>query len=55
MKLPARIKPNVSTYEKSQETMALLKILAIATRQIVEGNVVPAREAIRALRRKIAR
>ena len=46
---------DVATYEQTQETMALLKILALGTRQIEEGKVVPAREAIRALRSKIAR
>ncbi|CAG0927247.1 MAG: hypothetical protein EFKGCFLK_00181 [Rhodocyclaceae bacterium] len=33
---------DVATYEEAQETMALLKILALGTRQIEEGKVVPA-------------
>ena len=46
---------DVATYEQTQETLALLKILALGNREIGEGKVVPAAEAIRALRRKIAR
>jgi len=41
---------DVASYEQAQETMALLKILALGNRQIEEGKVVPAREAIRDLR-----
>jgi len=46
---------DVASYEQAQETMALLKILALGNRQIEEGKVVPAREAIRDLRAKLAR
>jgi len=46
---------DVASYEQAQETMALLKILALGSRQIEEGKVVPAREAIRDLRAKLAR
>lgn len=46
---------DVASYEQAQETMALLKILALGNRQIEEGKVVPAREAIRELRAKLAR
>lgn len=46
---------DVATYEQTQETMALLKILALGTRQIEEGKVVPAAEAIRSLRKRISR
>lgn len=43
---------DVASYEKTQETMALLKILALGNRQIEEGKVVPAAEAIKRLRAK---
>jgi len=46
---------DVASYEQAQETMALHKILALGNRQIEEGKVVPAREAIRDLRAKLAR
>lgn len=46
---------DVATYEQTQETMALLKILALGNRQIEEGSVVSARDAIARLRRKKAR
>jgi prevent-host-death family protein len=41
---------DVASYEQTQETMALLKILALGNRQIEEGRVVPAVDAIRRLR-----
>jgi prevent-host-death family protein len=41
---------DVVSYEQTQETMALLKILALGNRQIEEGKVLPAAEAIRRLR-----
>ena len=43
---------DVASYEETQATMALLKILALGNRQIEEGKVVPAKEAIRRLRNK---
>ena len=46
---------DVASYEETQETMALLKILALGNRQIEEGKVVPAIVAIRRLRGKKAR
>jgi len=45
---------DVATYEQTQETMALLKILALGKREIDEGKVVPACEAIHAARQRIA-
>lgn len=45
---------DVATYEQTQETMALLKILALGKREIEDGKVVPAAKAIRALRDKLA-
>lgn len=43
---------DVASYEETQETLALLKILALGNRQIEEGKVVPAAEAIRRVRSK---
>ena len=45
---------DVASYEATQETMALLKILALGNRQIAEGKVVTAAEAIKRLRAKEA-
>lgn len=42
---------DIASYEETQETMALLKILALGTRQIEDGRVVSAAAAIRRLRR----
>ena len=41
---------DINTYEQTQETMALLKILAIGNRQIEEGKVQPAADVINRLR-----
>jgi prevent-host-death family protein len=46
---------DVASYEQTQETMALLKILALGNRQIEEGKVVPATAAIKQLRATKAR
>ena len=43
---------DIASYEETQETMALLKLLALGNRQIEEGKVVPAADAIRRLREK---
>ena len=43
---------DVDSYEKTKETMALLKILALGNRQIEEGNVVSAAEAMRSIRER---
>jgi prevent-host-death family protein len=45
---------DVASYEEDQETMALLKILALGNRQIEEGKVVPAADVIKRLREKKA-
>jgi prevent-host-death family protein len=42
----------IADYEKTQETMALLKILALGNRQIEEGEVRPASEVIKHLRER---
>ncbi|MFH1113561.1 MAG: type II toxin-antitoxin system Phd/YefM family antitoxin [Pseudomonadota bacterium] len=41
---------DIESYEQTQETMALLKILALGTRQIEEGKVQPAGDVIQRLR-----
>jgi len=41
---------DIESYEQTQETMALLKILALGTRQIEEGKVQPAGNVIQRLR-----
>ncbi len=41
---------DIKSYEQTQETMALLKILALGMRQIEEGKVSAAEEVIRRLR-----
>jgi prevent-host-death family protein len=43
---------DIASYEQTQETMALLKILALGTRQIEEGKVRPAGEVIIHLRER---
>lgn len=42
---------DIDSYEKTQETVALLKILALGNRQIETGQVQPAAEVIKNLRR----
>ena len=46
---------DVASYEATQETLALLKILALGSREIEEGKVTPAAEAFRRLREKQSR
>jgi prevent-host-death family protein len=41
---------DIESYEQTQETMALLKILALGMRQIEEGKVLPAEDVIKRLR-----
>jgi prevent-host-death family protein len=41
---------DIDSYEKTQETMALLKILALGNRQIEDGKVEPASNVIKRLR-----
>jgi prevent-host-death family protein len=43
---------DIESYEQTQETLALLKVLALGNRQIEEGRTVPATKAIKALRKK---
>jgi prevent-host-death family protein len=44
---------DIESYERTQQTMALLKILALGMRQVEEGNVLPAENAIQRLRKRI--
>ena len=43
---------DIESYEQTQETMALLKILALGTRQIEEGKVQPADDVVQRLRNR---
>ena len=43
---------NIESYEQTQETMALLKILALGNRQIEAGNVESATVVIQRLRER---
>lgn len=43
---------DIASYEQTQDTLALLKILALGNRQIEEGKVLPAGEAIQRLRER---
>jgi prevent-host-death family protein len=45
---------DVASYEATQETLALLKILALGRRQVEEGRTVPAGDVFRRLRKKQA-
>jgi prevent-host-death family protein len=41
---------DIRSYEQAQETMALLKVMALGTRQIEEGKTATAAEVIKRLR-----
>ena len=43
---------DVASYEQTQETLALLQILALGNRQIEAGEVVPAHEVIEDILRR---
>ena len=43
---------DIGTYEQTQETMALLKILAIGNRQIEEGEVQSAASVLKRIRQR---
>jgi prevent-host-death family protein len=43
---------DIRSYEQAQETMAMLKILALGLRQVEEGKVQPASEVIQCLRER---
>lgn len=44
---------DIESYEQTQETMALLKILALGIRQIEEGKVLPAADVIKGVRERV--
>jgi prevent-host-death family protein len=41
---------DVASYEETQETLALLKILALGNQQVEQGKVRPARDVVKRLR-----
>jgi len=41
---------DIASYEETQETMALLKILALGTKQIEQGKVKPVADVVKRLR-----
>jgi prevent-host-death family protein len=43
---------DIESYEQTQETMALLKILALGARQVEEGKVQPAADVVKGLRER---
>ena len=43
---------DIESYEQTQQTMALLKILALGMRQVEEGNVLPAENVIKRIRER---
>jgi prevent-host-death family protein len=43
---------NVRDYDQTQETLALLKILALGNKQIQQGNTVPLTDAIKSIRER---
>jgi prevent-host-death family protein len=45
---------DVASYEEGQETLALLKLLALGGRDIDEGRTTPARDVVGRLRAKTA-
>ncbi|MDY6955141.1 MAG: type II toxin-antitoxin system Phd/YefM family antitoxin [Thermodesulfobacteriota bacterium] len=42
---------DIQSYEQTQKTMALLKILSLGARQIEQGKVLPAEDVIKGLRK----
>lgn len=46
---------DVASYEETQETLALLKILALGNLEIAAGKVKPVAEVVARLRAKVAR
>ena len=52
---PKVVIQDIESYEKTLETMALLKILALGNRQIDEGKVQPAADVINRLREQRSR
>ena len=46
---------DLASYEQTQETMALLQILALSEKDVAEGRVSPVKEAFARIRRRVAR
>jgi prevent-host-death family protein len=46
---------DIVSYEKTQETLALLKILALGEQQIKEGKTIPLAKAMRRFRERMKR
>lgn len=46
---------DIASYEADQDTLALLKILALGNQQVDQGKVVPAKQAIAAVRQRRAK
>lgn len=44
---------DIHTYEKTQETLALLRILALGEAEVMKGETVPADEAIEVIRQRL--
>ena len=43
---------DIESYEQTQQTIALLKILSLGIRQIEEGMVLPSEDVIKSLRKR---
>ena len=43
---------DIESYEQTEQTLALLKILSLGIRQIEEGKVLPAEDVIKGLRER---
>jgi hypothetical protein len=46
---------DVASYQETQETLALLKILALGSRQVERGEITPLSEVVSRLRSEVAR
>jgi len=46
---------DIVSYEETQESLALLKILALANKQVEQGNIRPARAVFARIRRQLRR
>jgi prevent-host-death family protein len=44
---------DIRSYERAQETLALLKIVALGKKQVEDGKTVPAAEAFKRLRKRL--
>jgi prevent-host-death family protein len=49
---PKAVLQDVASYEETQETLALLKILALGSQQVERGEVTPVSEVAKRLRSK---